>query len=82
VLKQGQYAPLTVEREVAVLYALTRGHLDDIAVERVKEFEAALVAHLSADGFEIVNAIAKEKALSPAIEEMLVKHINLVKKSF
>ena len=82
VLKQGQYAPLSVEREVAVLYALTRGHLDDIAVERVKEFEAALVAHLSADGFEIVNAIAKEKALSPAIEEMLVKHINLVKKSF
>jgi proton translocating ATP synthase F1 alpha subunit len=39
VLKQPQYAPLPVEREVAILYALTRGHLDDVAVEDLGKFE-------------------------------------------
>ncbi|MEK7105011.1 MAG: F0F1 ATP synthase subunit alpha, partial [Patescibacteria group bacterium] len=39
VLKQPQYAPMAVERQVAVLYALTKGYLDDVPVDRIKEFE-------------------------------------------
>jgi F-type H+-transporting ATPase subunit alpha len=46
VLKQPQFRPLTVEKEVAVLYALTRGHLDDITVEQVGAFEADFLAYL------------------------------------
>lgn len=81
-LKQLQYAPLPVEEEVAVLYALTRGHVDDIAVEAINRFEQELLAYLRNDGKEVFEAILKERALTPEVEELLKKHIAEFKKSF
>ncbi len=45
VLKQPQYSPVIVEHQVAVLYALVKGYMDDIAIDRIKEFESGLVEY-------------------------------------
>ncbi len=79
VLKQPQFKPLTVEKEVAVLYALTRGHLDDIAVETIGKFETDFVEYLDAEGSEVIDALVKSQALNEEVEELLKKHIGVVK---
>ncbi len=81
-LKQPQYAPLPVEKEVAVLYALTRGHVDDVAVEQINRFEQEFLAYLDNEGKEVGEEILKERALAPEVEELLKKHIGEFKKSF
>ncbi len=81
-LKQPQYAPLPGEKEVAILYALTRGHLDDIAVENLSQFEKEFFSYLETTGKEALDAIVKEKALTPEVEEMLKKHITAFKQGF
>lgn len=79
ILKQPQYSPLTVEKEVAVLYALTRGHLDSLPVEQVARFEAEFIEYLNGEGKEIVVSLQQAKALNEDIEAMLKKHIEIVK---
>jgi F-type H+-transporting ATPase subunit alpha len=81
-LKQPQYAPLPVEKEVAVLYALTRGHVDDVAVTDISRFEKEFMAYLDNEGKSVGEAILKERALTPEVEELLKKHIETFKKSF
>ena len=81
-LKQPQYAPLSVEKEVAVLYALSRGFIDDIAVAETSRFEREFVLYLESEGKEVLDAIRKEQALTEAIEELLKKHIGEFKKRF
>ena len=81
-LKQPQYAPLSVEQEVAMLYALTRGHVDDVAVEEIGRFEREFTEYLKSEGKVVIEMIGKEKALSEEVEEALKKHISTFKKSF
>ena len=82
ILKQPQYTPLPVEKEVAILYTLTRGHLDDIRVEDLGRFESEYFAYLETTGKEALEAIVKEKALTPEVEELLKKHIAQFKVGF
>jgi len=82
ILKQPQYAPLPVEREVAILYALTRGHLDDMAVEDLAKFEKEFFMYFETTGKVALDAIIKEKALTPEVEEMLKRHITAFKEGF
>lgn len=79
ILKQPQYSPFSVENEVAVLYALSRGFLDDIAVEKIAQFESDLVSYLEGEGKEVITELEKTKALNDDIEAMLKKHIEVVK---
>jgi F-type H+-transporting ATPase subunit alpha len=44
-LKQKQYAPVVVEHQVATLYALVKGYMDDVALDRIKEFEEKLLEY-------------------------------------
>lgn len=82
ILKQPQYAPLPVEKEVAILYALTRGHLDDVKIDDLARFEKEFVAYFETSGKEAIDGIVKEKALTPEVEESLKKHIGEFKKGF
>lgn len=82
VLKQKQYAPLSVEQEVAVLYALTRGHLDTVPVEKIGEWEEKFLEYLETDGDDFVSMLRTKKALDEETEEMLKKHIETFEKSF
>lgn len=82
ILKQPQYAPLPVEKEVAILYALTRGHLDDVKIDDLARFEKEFVTYFETSGKEAIDGIVKERALTPEVEESLKKHIAEFKKGF
>ena len=82
ILKQKQYAPLPVEQEVAVLYALTRGFVDDIAVDQVGRFEAELLAKLTSGEQKVLTMLQASKALNEEIEAALKEEIENVKKNF
>ncbi|MFZ1655022.1 MAG: F0F1 ATP synthase subunit alpha [Candidatus Moraniibacteriota bacterium] len=81
-LKQPQYAPLTVEKEVALLYALSRGHLDDVAVDVLGRFEKEFLISLESEGAGVLEAIGQEKALTESVEALLKAHIESFKKGF
>ncbi len=75
-LKQGLHDPYPVEEQIAVIFAGVRGFLDDLAVEDVTRFEAALRAHLRAEHEDLLRHIAStgtmpdEGALGKAIDEV------------
>jgi F-type H+-transporting ATPase subunit alpha len=71
VLKQPQYQPLSLDHEIAILYAGTRGLLDDVPVEKVQEFEQKLFQYLDASHPEIAKSIGETYEISPEIEQKL-----------
>jgi F-type H+-transporting ATPase subunit alpha len=74
-LKQGQYSPLPVEEEVAVIWAATNGYLDDIDVPNVRAFEQGLLEYLRSTKGDLLKQIATEQAVSDEIAEGLKKAI-------
>ncbi len=70
-MKQGQYVPLPLERQVMVIYAGINGYLDDVAVEKVQTWEQAFYRYMDASHPDVGKKIATEKALSPDIEQGL-----------
>jgi F-type H+-transporting ATPase subunit alpha len=67
IFKQPQYSPIPVEVQVAVIWAVQNGYLDDVPVERVKEFQDKLTEYASTRKAELLQKIAKEKTLSPTL---------------
>jgi len=65
--KQPQYSPIPVEIQVAVIWAVQNGYVDDIPVDRIKEFQAQLTEVLTTRKTELLRKIAQEKALSEAL---------------
>jgi|JI10StandDraft_1071094.scaffolds.fasta_scaffold139694_3 F-type H+-transporting ATPase subunit alpha len=63
-LKQPQYSPLSMEEQVVVVYAGTRGYLDKVAVEQVGRFEAELLRHVRADKQDLLADIRDKKDIS------------------
>lgn len=82
ILKQPQYDPMAVEDQVMVLYAAINGYIDDIPVEKVKEFETSYVQYLKANCDKVRTSIREEKALSKETEEELKAAIADFKKGF
>jgi F-type H+/Na+-transporting ATPase subunit alpha len=76
VLKQGQYTPVPLEREVVVLYAVTNGYLDDIPVNKVSAFEKDFLRFIEASYPEIMEAVFISKNISIKAEDMLKKALN------
>jgi len=76
VLKQPQYEPVPVQHQVLIIYAVINGLLDDIAVEKVKEFESGLIKYAQTHGKAVLEKIIKEKQLTPEIEAQLKKLIS------
>ena len=71
VLKQGQYSPMPIEKQVLILYAAINGYLDDIAVDQLAAFEVDFHRFIEANHPEIGGAIAREKEISSETEEAL-----------
>ena len=63
--KQPQYKPVPVEIQVAVLWTIQNGYLDDVPVERIKEFQAKLTEFLSTRKSDLLQKILTEKSLNP-----------------
>ncbi|MCA9825073.1 MAG: F0F1 ATP synthase subunit alpha, partial [Dehalococcoidia bacterium] len=71
VLKQGQFQPLDLAEESIVILALKEGFLDDVAVEKVGDFEAGLRSYLSSNHPELMQKIEAERVLSDEIAEQI-----------
>jgi len=71
IFKQPQYSPIPVEVQVAVLWAVQKGYVDDVPVERVKEFQTKLTEFFSLRKAELLQKLAREKALSDALASEL-----------
>jgi len=71
VIKQPQYEPLAVEKQVAILYAATKGQLDDIPTPRVKEFEYGFYRFLETERPDILKELAASGSLSDEINSAL-----------
>src|SRR5216110_1308111 len=67
IFKQPQYSPIPVETQVAVILAVQNGHVDDIPVDRIKEYQAKLAEFLTTRTTELLQKIAREKQLTPAL---------------
>ena len=61
ILKQPQFSPVPVEQQVAIIYASTKGHMDKVPVERVREFEKEFLSLLSMQHKETLNALRAGK---------------------
>ena len=73
VLKQSQNAPVPVEKQVAILYAVTKGILEKVKVEDVNAYETGLYTYLDTDaaGLEVMQLISSTGKLEPETEEKL-----------
>ncbi|OGN81583.1 MAG: F0F1 ATP synthase subunit alpha [Chloroflexi bacterium GWC2_73_18] len=71
VIKQPQYVPLAVEKQVAILYVATRGYLDDVPTPRVREFEQQFYRNLEAEHPGVLRTLAESKALNDELEAQL-----------
>ncbi|KXB55818.1 F0F1 ATP synthase subunit alpha [Gemelliphila asaccharolytica] len=80
VLKQDLHSPIPVEKQVMILYALTKGYLDDVAVKDIHRFEKELYAYLDANPCEAIKHIQETKDLPK--EELMNKVIEAFKKTF
>ncbi len=82
ILKQPQYAPVKIENQVVTLYALTKGYMDDIPVEKIKEFEESLVGYAEQHAKKFYKEISETKIWTDAGEAELKKTIENFKSSF
>ncbi len=82
ILKQPQYSPLSLDKQVVSLWAVTNGFVDDIPVEKVKEWERDLHAYLDANYPEIGQEILRTRDLSEQLVEQLRTIIGEFNKSW
>ena len=81
VMKQGQYAPQPVEKQIVIIYAAVNGHLDQLPVNAVQRYERELYAYLEAKHPEVLHGILEKKELTddlvPKIDGALKEFANL-----
>ena len=82
ILKQPQYQPLPVEKQVAIIYAAVKKHLLDLPVDQILDFQKELFELIDTKYPEIFTSIAETKVMDDATEEKLIKAINKAKESF
>ena len=81
VLKQGQYGPMPVEKQVMILYASINGYLDDIPADKAGAFETDFHRFVETTHPEVGEAIARDKDISAETEELLKVAITEFKQS-
>jgi F-type H+-transporting ATPase subunit alpha len=82
VLKQLQYSPVKTEHQVVTLYALTKGFMDDVPIEKIKEFETGLIDYAENNAKIFFKEVIESKMWTDKGEEQLKKAIMDFKSSF
>jgi F-type H+-transporting ATPase subunit alpha len=82
ILKQPQYQPLAVERQVAIIFAATNGYLDNVPVDRLRPYEDGLYAFLSARHPGVLAAIVDKKQLDDDVKKSLSAALDEFAKQF
>ncbi|MEK7523886.1 MAG: F0F1 ATP synthase subunit alpha [Patescibacteria group bacterium] len=81
-LKQGQYAPLSMEKEVALLYAGVNGHLDHLSIEQLADFPKKFLNYLENVDRHLLKEIKEKKEITPEVDEQLKTAVSKFKKEF
>jgi len=81
VLKQAQYVPMPVEKQVAVFFAVTSGLMDDVPSDRVGEFEAGMLSYIENKSADLLAKIKQSSELEESVQEGLKKAIGDFKDS-
>jgi F-type H+-transporting ATPase subunit alpha len=81
-LKQGQYTPLPVEKQILMIYAGTQGHLDDLPVEAIRPFEEFVYQYAEAGGAEVLAEIREKKELGDSLRARMDELIRAAKAEF
>ncbi len=82
VLKQPQYEPVSLADQVIVLYAAINGYADNVNLDRMKDWETALLRQVNGSNADIGTAIEKDKAISRETEEKLKKALDVFSASW
>ncbi|HIA84128.1 MAG TPA: F0F1 ATP synthase subunit alpha [Candidatus Marinimicrobia bacterium] len=82
ILKQDQYTPVNVEKQVAVIFAASKGYIDGVDVDKVAEYESGLFDYLEANSGDDLKELAAEGVISDEMEKRLEKSIGDFTKGF
>ena len=82
ILKQGQYVPMKVENQVAIIFAVSKGYLDEVPVEKVSEYELGLFDYLEANNKKDLESLSLEGVISDEMSKSLEKSISDFTKGF
>jgi F-type H+-transporting ATPase subunit alpha len=82
VLKQGQYIPLAVEKQILIIYAGNRGFLDDFSVGQIPNYEQSLFEYFEREHPELLKEIAEKKEISPELDEKMNKIMTTFNQEF
>jgi F-type H+-transporting ATPase subunit alpha len=82
ILKQGQYAPQPVEKQIVIIYAGTKGYLDELPVKSLGAYEKGLIEFLTAKHPKVLEGIREKKTLDKDVEEELKKALVEFKTAF
>ena len=82
ILKQNQYVPMDVEKQIAIIFAASKGQLDDLDIEEIFDFETGLFEYLDANASESLASIVNEGTISEETGEKLEKAISDFKVGF
>ena len=82
ILKQNQYVPMDVAKQISIIFAGTNGHLDDIPIAKVSEFEIGLFDYLDANNATELDSITTEGKISKDVETKLNEAIAAFKGGF
>jgi F-type H+-transporting ATPase subunit alpha len=82
ILKQNQYVPMDVEKQIAIIFAASKGHLDDLDIEEISDFETGLFEYLDANASDSLASIVNEGTISEDTGEKLEKAISDFKVGF
>ena len=82
ILKQNQYVPMDVEKQIAIIFAASKGQLDDLDIEEISDFETGLFEYLDANASDSLASIVNEGTISEDTGEKLEKAISDFKAAF
>tara|TARA_Y100001970_G_scaffold289034_1_gene418156 strand:- start:4823 stop:6346 length:1524 start_codon:yes stop_codon:yes gene_type:complete len=82
ILKQNQYVPMDVEKQVSIIFAASKGHLDDLPVDQISDFEAGLFEYIDSNARGSLDSIVIEGKISDETAEKLEKAIKDYKGGF
>jgi F-type H+-transporting ATPase subunit alpha len=82
ILKQEQFRPLPVEKQIVIIFAGTKGYLDDLAVEQCRPFERALYEYMDTNHPELLQKIAEKKSLDDALRAEINQALDRFREQF
>ncbi|PYP91394.1 MAG: F0F1 ATP synthase subunit alpha [Candidatus Angelobacter sp. Gp1-AA117] len=82
ILKQDQYRPLSFSKQILIIYAGTNGFLDDLEIERLREFETGLYKYVDSMNAKLLDSIMQKKTIDDALKADIEKTLKEFKQRF